>query len=440
MKTTITKIIASFFLLLLLSNTYGQSPQSFNYQAVARDAAGNVMQSVSLGIRVSIHLGDATGPVVYQETFAPVTNDFGLFTLAVGTGTVVDGLFDTIAWGKNHYWMQVEMDPPGATPYTDMGTTQLLSVPYALYAETSGDLPVGTDGQTLRNDGTGWIADTMITNTGINVGIGTTNPTYRLDVLHGGSTGIRVRSSASFSTIDIDAFTGDAALRFAHGGVNQWNMRNVPSTDDLEIFELGGGGSRLTLQNSTGYLGIGTQTPSSLLDVNGDAHIGGALLDASSSAGTAGQVLSSTGTGTQWANAITSYSVSTTTSVNIASTTISSGTITTLLQLTGVPAGTYAVYFSSPLSNTSTSSNGLNVCWAVTTNDATPTFPYNGVASSFIPASGWVSNYVFGQSGYREVTLAAPGTIELKITYYGTVTAGNVNTTSGTKMIRAIKL
>ena len=84
-----------------------------------------------------MHLGDATGPVVYQETFAPVTNDFGLFTLAVGTGTVVDGQFDTIAWGKNHYWMQVEMDPPGATPYTDMGTTQLLSVPYALYAENA---------------------------------------------------------------------------------------------------------------------------------------------------------------------------------------------------------------------------------------------------------------------------------------------------------------
>ena len=439
MKTTLTKIFAAFFLLLLLSNTYGQTPQSFNYQAVARDAAGNVLQSASLGIRVSMHLGDATGPVVYQETFAPITNDFGLFTLAIGTGTVVDGQFDTIAWGKNHYWMQVEMDPPGATPYTDMGTTQLLSVPYAMYAETSGDLPVGTDGQTLRNDGTAWIADTMITNNGNNIGIGTTNPAYKLDVLHGGSTGLRVRSSAFFSVVDIDAFSGDAALRFAHEGVNQWNMRNVPSTDDLEIFELGGGGSRITLQNTTGFLGIGTQTPASRLDVNGDAHISGALLDASSSAGTAGQVLSSTGTGTQWTNAITSYSANSNATTEIASTTVLPNTITTIVQLTGVPAGTYGVYFSSPLRNTTTSSAGLNCAWAITINNASPSFPSNGVATNYIPASGWEGNYPFGQSGYKEVTLAATGTIELKITYWGTVSAGSVKL-AGIQYIRAIKL
>ncbi|HNW70948.1 MAG TPA: hypothetical protein PKI01_11130 [Bacteroidales bacterium] len=439
MKTTLTKIIAAFFLLLLLSNTYGQTPQSFNYQAVARDAAGNVLQSASLGIRVSMHLGDATGPVVYQETFAPITNDFGLFTLAIGTGTVVDGQFDTIAWGKNHYWMQVEMDPPGATPYTDMGTTQLLSVPYALYAETSGDLPDGTDGQTLRNDGTGWVADTMITNNGYNVGIGSTTPSYKLDVLHGGSTGLRVRSSASFSVVDIDAFSGDAALRFAHEGVNQWNMRNVPSTDDLEIFELGGGGSRLTLQNSTGYLGVGTTAPTARLHVEGDARLTGALYDASNSTGTAGQVLSSTGTGTQWVNAVTSYSANSNATTAIASTTVSTGTVTTIVQLTGVPAGTYGVYFSSPLRNSSTSSAGLNCAWAITINDATPSFPSNGVATNFIPASGWTSNYPFGQSGYKEVILLGTSTIELKITYYGTVSSGSVNL-SGIQYLRAIRL
>lgn len=91
-----------------------------------------------------------------------------------------------------------------------------------------------------------------------NVGIGeTTSPSYRLDVLHGGATGIRSRSSSTFSLMDIDAANGDAALRFVKAGVNQWNMRNNPANDDLQIFELGGGGERLRIENGTGHVVIG---------------------------------------------------------------------------------------------------------------------------------------------------------------------------------------
>ncbi|MBI5020826.1 MAG: hypothetical protein HZB59_05265 [Ignavibacteriales bacterium] len=108
-----------------------------------------------------------------------------------------------------------------------------------------------------------------------NVGIGeTTSPSYKLDVLHGGSTGARIKSSSSFSVVDIDAASGDAALRFQKAGVNMWNIRNRPSDDNLEIFELGGGGSRVVIEDSTGFFGINTSNPTAQLEVTAGATRG----------------------------------------------------------------------------------------------------------------------------------------------------------------------
>lgn len=94
------------------------------------------------------------------------------------------------------------------------------------------------------------------------------HPTLKLEVNHSGSTGILSKSTASFSVMDIDAFSGDAALRFYKGGVGKWNTRNNPSTDYFEIIQLGGGGQRLSI-SQTGNVGISKSTPLARLDVTG---------------------------------------------------------------------------------------------------------------------------------------------------------------------------
>ncbi|MGD0710695.1 MAG: hypothetical protein ABR968_05885 [Bacteroidales bacterium] len=145
--------------LFITASTFAQVPQAFNYQAVARDGLGNILAGQAVGLRISLLQGGTSGTLVYEERQATVTNQFGLFSIFIGQGTVLSGTFNSIDWSTGNYWMQVEMDPHGGTTYTVMGNTQLLSVPYALYAETSGTIgttgPTGNDGATGPTGATG---------------------------------------------------------------------------------------------------------------------------------------------------------------------------------------------------------------------------------------------------------------------------------------------
>ncbi len=126
----LTVILGCLFTLTVAA----QAPQSFNYQAVARNASGSVLQNQNVGLRFTIRDGSATGTIVYQETQNKTTNQFGLFSAEVGNGTAVTGNFTGINWGSGAKYLQVEFDAAGGSNYTDMGAAQLLSVPYALYA------------------------------------------------------------------------------------------------------------------------------------------------------------------------------------------------------------------------------------------------------------------------------------------------------------------
>ena len=129
----------TLWLLVLLSHfAFSQVPQKLNYQAVARDASGSPLSAnTNVNLRFSIHDATSGGTVVYQESQGATTNQFGLVTVQIGNGIVSLGTFSTISWGNTAKYLQVEMSINGGG-YTDMGTSQLISVPYALYAENSG--------------------------------------------------------------------------------------------------------------------------------------------------------------------------------------------------------------------------------------------------------------------------------------------------------------
>jgi hypothetical protein len=146
----------SFFLTLLcaLYLTAGaQAPQSFKYQAVARNTSGEVLVNKAVMFKISILQGSVSGPVIYSELHSRTTNSFGLVDLEIGNGTYPSGTFTGINWGVSTYFVKVEMDPAGGIAFQLMGTSQLLSVPYALYARDVQNKAVATDA-TLSGDGT----------------------------------------------------------------------------------------------------------------------------------------------------------------------------------------------------------------------------------------------------------------------------------------------
>ena len=120
-------------------------PQRFSYQAVIRDDANQLLNSQSVGVRLSILQGSATGIAVYVETHT-TTSTNGLVSLQVGGGTVVSGALAQIDWASGPYFIKTETDPSGGTNYSITGTSQMLSVPYALFSANGTPGPQGPAG------------------------------------------------------------------------------------------------------------------------------------------------------------------------------------------------------------------------------------------------------------------------------------------------------
>jgi hypothetical protein len=158
--------------LLLFNTASAQAPSGFTYQSVLRDANNDLIINTTVGTQISILQTTAGGTAVYVETHTASTNANGLLTLQVGAGSAQSGTFASIDWSAGPYFVKTETDPAGGATYTITGTQQMMSVPYALYAETS-----GTGGAAGATGAVGATGDTGATGpTGADGADGATGP------------------------------------------------------------------------------------------------------------------------------------------------------------------------------------------------------------------------------------------------------------------------
>ena len=252
------KLYTLITILLLNMTHFEQAPQKMSYQAVVRDAANGLIANQMVGMQISILQGSDTGTPVYVETQTPTTNANGLASLEIGTGNIVSGTFASIDWSTGTYYIKTETDLAGGNTYTISGASQLLSVPYALYAGGSnGGLSDGAAaGNTPFWNGTSWVTNNSnIFNNGANVGINTPTPERILEV-HSNTTysfGITPSLMLSDNFQKWNLGLGyDPAFRFS-----------IASEDLTERFVI----------QQTGNVGIGTINPLAKLDVAGQIKI-----------------------------------------------------------------------------------------------------------------------------------------------------------------------
>ena len=146
-------MIKKYFVLVLfffLTIGQAQSPEKFTYQSIIKNSSGYLLKNQDVGLRISVLRNSTNGIAVYSEEHFPTSNSNGLVTLIIGEGLTGDN-FSEINWGDGEFFLKVEVDPDGGVNYTMNQTSQLLSVPYALYAENAKLNLLGQDFITLQD-------------------------------------------------------------------------------------------------------------------------------------------------------------------------------------------------------------------------------------------------------------------------------------------------
>ncbi|GEM_PF-5626111 len=304
------KVYLIILLIAVTFNTvFSQVPNAFNYQAVVRSSTGQILANQAVSFRISLLKNSETGTVVYSETHALTTNEFGLVNFKIGEGTILSGSFSSANWGEVIF-IKVEFDPDGGSSYSHLATTKLSSVPYAFKAQTvvddqvdDADADPANEIQTLSLSGNDLTIEGGNTVTlpesdspwqnfysggGIyysdgQIGIGTNVKTENIlfDVSGGDRTAIStINNSASNATL-VSRNLGTGPAAYFHGSVKindgtQGNGKVLTSdADGVASWQTAAsGGSSLWTANgsniyrSGGFVGIGTSSPIHSIDIH----------------------------------------------------------------------------------------------------------------------------------------------------------------------------
>ena len=246
-------------IIFLISNSFlfAQPPQAINYQAVVRRSTGDLLSNQEIHFQISILQDSAGGTVVYQETHNTETNLYGLANLAIGTGTVLMGNFNEISWGSTGHYIRIELDTTDGSNFYEMGTIQLLSVPYALYAKEVST--VSPEDTTRWNTAYSWGNHALV---GYLTDYTETDPVFGLSTASGilGSQILNWNTSYSWGDHSTAGYLkSENDPKVGSPGLNYLPKWNGSALVNSCIFE-----------TASGNIGIGTATPQEKLHVSGN--------------------------------------------------------------------------------------------------------------------------------------------------------------------------
>ncbi len=231
MKNNRTKLILFAWIALcyfsFFNSASAQIPQAISYQAVARNNSGAILSNQLISLRFTIRDNTSGGTIVYRETQNLTTSAIGSFSVNIGQGTVVQGTFSTINWAVNNKFLQVEMDATGGSVFLDLGTQQMLSVPYALFSGSSGG-GWGLTGNSGTVDGTNFIGTTD--NIPLNLKVGNVKAgridKNQFNAFYGGLSGNAITTGTSNSGFGHSALTG-VTIGTANTGVGTYALQSL---------------------------------------------------------------------------------------------------------------------------------------------------------------------------------------------------------------------
>ncbi len=286
------KLILSIVAIATISlSSFSQAPEGFKYQAVVRDAGNTILNNQAVGMRMTIQQGSIGGIIVYQETFVTTTNGYGLVNLEIGSGTTAYD-FTTIDWANGPYFIETAVDVTGGTSYAVMGTSQLMSVPYALHANTAENVTndMVDDADSDPNNeiqAVSFSNDTLYLSNGGQVYLGTygidlvddadADPTNELQDLQLIGNVLTITNNGTATSIDLSGYLDNTDTQLDETAVDAFVSNNgyITSPDDAdadpnnEIQTISRTGTTVTLSNGGGTFedSVGVYTAGTGIDI-----------------------------------------------------------------------------------------------------------------------------------------------------------------------------